>query len=109
MDDGEKVHRRTLLAGAGVAGLMAAGAGAGVAGAAQGQPGESAAGQSGGELRGQVALVTGAARGIGRATCVAPARAGADVVAPDIASPRTRYVSGTVLDVTAGASTRWNS
>lgn len=114
MDDGEKVHRRTLLAGAGVAGLMAAGAGAGVAGAgvagaAQGQPGESAAGQSGGELRGQVALVTGAARGIGRATCVALARAGADVVALDIASPRARYVSGTVLDVTAGASTRWNS
>ncbi|MCA1626356.1 MAG: SDR family NAD(P)-dependent oxidoreductase [Acidobacteria bacterium] len=38
-----------------------------------------------GELCGQVAFVTGAARGIGRATGVALARAGADVVALNIA------------------------
>lgn len=41
----------------------------------------------GGVLSGQVALVTGAARGIGRAIAVAYAKAGADVAALDIADP----------------------
>ena len=52
--------------------------------------------QSGhGRLAGKIALVTGAARGIGRATAVAFAHEGADVVGFDIAGP----VSST-LDVT---------
>lgn len=41
----------------------------------------------GGLLSGQVALVTGAARGIGRAIAVAYAKSGADVAALDIADP----------------------
>ncbi|QFZ17014.1 mycofactocin-coupled SDR family oxidoreductase [Saccharothrix syringae] len=73
------VSRRALLAGAGAAAGVVAGAGG-----AQAAP----EGDKGGDLRGQVALVTGAARGIGRATCLALARAGAHVVALDIASPR---------------------
>ncbi|MGM1063261.1 mycofactocin-coupled SDR family oxidoreductase [Saccharothrix sp. Mg75] len=82
------VSRRALLAGAGavgagVVGAGVVGAGALGAGVAAAEPADRGVG----DLRGQVALVTGAARGIGRATCVALARAGADVVALDIASP----------------------
>jgi NAD(P)-dependent dehydrogenase (short-subunit alcohol dehydrogenase family) len=40
-----------------------------------------------GRLRGKAAIVTGAARGIGRATAVAFARAGADVMGIDVAGP----------------------
>lgn len=42
------------------------------------------------QLQGKVAVVTGAARGIGRASAVAIARAGADVVGIDIASHISR-------------------
>jgi NAD(P)-dependent dehydrogenase (short-subunit alcohol dehydrogenase family) len=40
-----------------------------------------------GRLRGKAAIITGAARGIGRATAVAFAREGADVMGIDIAGP----------------------
>ncbi|SDC90728.1 mycofactocin-coupled SDR family oxidoreductase [Actinokineospora iranica] len=80
MTEQGKLGRRTLLAGAGAAAGVVA-----TAGAAAAAP-EAAEGR-GGELRGQVALITGAARGIGRATAVALARAGAHIVALDIAAP----------------------
>ncbi|XVV00669.1 mycofactocin-coupled SDR family oxidoreductase [Actinosynnema sp. CA-248983] len=79
MDDSMKsgppgaVTRRSLLAGAVAAGAVVS------AGPAFAQPA--------GTLSDQVALVTGAARGIGRATAVALAEQGAHVVALDIASP----------------------
>jgi nucleoside-diphosphate-sugar epimerase len=39
---------------------------------------------SNGRLRGKIAVVTGAARGIGRATAIAFSREGADVIGLDI-------------------------
>ncbi|GAA0579407.1 SDR family NAD(P)-dependent oxidoreductase [Craurococcus roseus] len=45
-----------------------------------------------GRLEGQSVLVTGAARGIGRAVCLAAAREGADVLGFDIAGPASRHV-----------------
>ena len=52
-----------------------------------------------GRLAGKVAVVTGAARGIGRASAVAMAREGADIVGIDIAGPVS-----TTLDVTPAAA-----
>jgi NAD(P)-dependent dehydrogenase (short-subunit alcohol dehydrogenase family) len=66
-------------AGAGVAGAGAAGAGP--AGA------ESAGAGPAGSLRGKVAAVTGAARGIGRAAAAALASEGADLIGLDICAP----------------------
>src|SRR4029077_15363308 len=48
---------------------------------------ESQGTQGSGRLRGKAAIVTGAAPGIGRATAIAFARGGADVMGIDIAGP----------------------
>src|SRR5277367_6210970 len=48
---------------------------------------ESQGTQHSGRLHGKAAIVTGAARGIGRATAIAFAREGADVMGIDIAGP----------------------
>lgn len=78
-------RRRVIVGGAALTGLTAAS----TVGVAQGQnpaPTAAPASSSGGRLRGQVAVVTGAARGIGRACAVLLAREGADIVALDIAT-----------------------
>jgi short-subunit dehydrogenase involved in D-alanine esterification of teichoic acids len=73
-----------------------------------------------GRLRGKAAIITGAARGIGRAAAVAFAREGADVMGIDIAGSVSRtpavvflasdeayMVSGATYDVTAGGSANY--
>jgi SDR family mycofactocin-dependent oxidoreductase len=89
-------RRRTVLAGAAtaVAGLVsgcAPGSVSPISAAANPTPPNAAAPR--GRLEGDVVFVTGAARGIGRAICVASAHEGADVVGFDIAGPVSRAVS----------------
>ncbi len=56
-------------------------------------------------LSGKVAVVTGAARGIGAAACVALARAGADIVGIDIAGQASAHVDFTPADADELAAT----
>jgi NAD(P)-dependent dehydrogenase (short-subunit alcohol dehydrogenase family) len=76
----------------------------------------STAGIGIGRLRGKAAVITGAARGIGRAAAVAFAREGADVMGIDIAGPvsATLEVKSATLDdliatgrLVRGAGARW--
>ncbi|MDF2995481.1 MAG: NAD(P)-dependent oxidoreductase [Xanthobacteraceae bacterium] len=97
-NDGE-MSRRDILIAAPLAAGLAASLGASPATA---QP--SAGARSGGpsRMQGKVALVTGAARGIGRACAVALAMEGADVVSLDLAGPVesvTQYPPATPADL----------
>ena len=48
------------------------------------------------ELRGQIAIVTGAGRGIGRATAFELARMGADIVVAELDTPGAERTAGEV-------------
>jgi NAD(P)-dependent dehydrogenase (short-subunit alcohol dehydrogenase family) len=72
------------------------------------------------ELRGQIAIVTGAGRGIGRATALELARMGADIVVAELDTPGGERTAGEVTalgrralavptDVTRRADRQWSS
>jgi NAD(P)-dependent dehydrogenase (short-subunit alcohol dehydrogenase family) len=94
LDTGGGEGRRTVFAAlgaaAGLAGLTAGCAAPPLSTAAA--PAVPGAPAPRGRLEGQSVLVTGAARGIGRAICLAAAREGADVLGFDIAGPASRHV-----------------
>ncbi|QCI64865.1 mycofactocin-coupled SDR family oxidoreductase [Phreatobacter stygius] len=95
-------RRATLLAAPIAAGFAVAPlAGAPVA-AESGGPATASSNPTRNRMQGKVALVTGAARGIGRASAVLLAREGADIVALDIAAPIasvTQYPAATPADL----------
>lgn len=89
MTDLQNPSRRSLIRG-----LAAAGAGAAaLAGAASAQTAQTA---SAGELSGKTAFVTGGARGIGLASAEEMAKAGANIVLFDIATPSLPPVAYTL-------------
>lgn len=79
-------RRRIIIGGTTALGTLAAGSV--VAAQTASQPTKKAAPNTTGKLNGRVAVITGAARGIGRACAVTLAREGADIVALDIAEPK---------------------
>ncbi len=93
--DEKKISRRDILTGGvtALAGLAAASPLVGQTTTAQTKPT--------GKLNGKVAIITGAGRGIGRATAVRMAREGADIVAIDIARniPSIPYPMASAADL----------
>src|SRR5947209_7646869 len=81
------VERREFLKGAAAIGAVTTTTLAGTGPVAAGEDRPQPAPGTGGCQRGKVAAVTGAARGIGRASAVALAREGADVVVIDVCAP----------------------
>jgi NAD(P)-dependent dehydrogenase (short-subunit alcohol dehydrogenase family) len=88
-DSNDQIGRRAFLVSAAAAGAAAVGAGASgnASGAVPMAPPGDIKVQKKGRLQGKSVVITGAARGIGRALAVAFAAEGADVMGIDIAGP----------------------